>query len=199
MTDRPVGTRDWRITRAINLTHTTERTQEEIADELGVSRTKVKEYLNTDPAEDVEEFLAEQQAEVRKIATGEYKRSLKEVGEQARTAEEPVKVWTDEDDELRVRPIEKQVGTDGFGEPIFETVDLEAVPHDVEMGPDTIERYHRREEMREIMRDMRQMVGADAPEESKHEITGEDGGPIEVTYEDTVVASEADLPDEPDQ
>ena len=194
MTDRPVGTRDWRITRAINLTHTTERTQEEIAAELGVSRTKVKEYLNTDPAEDVEEFLAEQQAEVRKIATSEYKRSLREVGEQARTAEEPVKVWTDDHGDLDVVPV---YGEDEIGNPVV--VDYRPLPQDMEMGPDTIERFHRRDEMREIMRDMRQMVGADAPEESKHEITGEDGGPIEVTYEDTVVASEADLPDEPDQ
>ena len=194
MTGDPKGTREWRITRAINLTYTTERTQADIAAELGVGPRKVREYLNTEPAADVEEFLAEQQAEVREIATSEYKRSLKEVGEQARTAEEPVKVWTDDHGDLDVVPV---YGEDEIGNPVV--VDYRPLPQDMEMGPDTIERFHRRDEMREIMRDMRQMVGADAPEESKHEITGEDGGPIEVTYEDTVVASEADLPDEPDQ
>jgi predicted transcriptional regulator len=194
MTGDPKGTREWRITRAINLTYTTERTQADIAEELGVGPRKVREYLNTEPAADVEEFLAEQQAEVREIATSEYKRSLKEVGEQARTAEEPVKVWTDENGDLDAVPVYDE---DEVGNPVV--VDYRPVPQDMVMGPDETERFFRRQEMREIMRDMRQMSGADAPEESQHEITGEDGGPIEVTYEDTVVASEADLSDEPDQ
>lgn len=174
----PVGTRAHRVTRAIHLHYTTALTQEEIADKLGVGERRVREYLSSEPAKEVEQLVAEQQAQVRIAAFEEYRQQLRKLGSRKRSAEKPCKVWADENGEVDTYEVTDDDGT---------RIDLKPVPQGIEMGPDHTERYYVRSEMREIMRDMRTLVGADAPATLRHEHAGEGGGPVNVTIKDTVV------------
>ena len=177
----PVGTRAHRVTTAIHLHYTTALTQEEIADRLGVGERRIREYLNSEPAEEVSRMLAEQQAKVRIAAYEEYRQQLRKLGPRSRSVEEPCKVWTNENGEVETYEV-----TDDDGN----RIDLKPIPQGIEMGPDEKARYYARSEMREIMRDMRTLVGADAPATFRHEHAGEGGGPVEVTINDTVVESD---------
>lgn len=169
MPDNPVGTLQYRVTKAIHWHFCTEKTFEEIGDDLGVHRDTAKAYVKKPPAEEVRKQLADQQREVRLVAYEELKHQLQVAGETSRSAEKPVKVWQDDDGHLRVRDVYDEDG---------ELVTKKPVPVDVEMRPDETARYFRREEVREILDRLVELVGAAEPD--RHEITGEDGGPLEV-------------------
>lgn len=167
MTNGPIGTRDQRVTRAIHLKYTTDLSTDEIGEKLGVSGSKVRKYLNEPPAQEVEEFLSEKQAEVREMAVAEYTKQLREADKAAREAEEPTEVWRDEDGEVQTVEVR-----DGHGN----LLERNAVPQSYEMDADTTEQYFRREEKREILESMRLLVGADAPDKSEIEHSGEVDG-----------------------
>jgi len=171
MPDRPVGTKSYRVTKAIHWHYVTEKTHEEIADELGVSAETVKDYLDEPPSEEVESQLADQQREVRLVAYEELKYQLQAAGEASRTAETPVKVWQDEDGNVRVNDIHDDEG---------ELVSKKPVPVDIEMGPDDTARYFRREEVREILDRLVDLVGAAEPEQHKVEHSGEVDGDFSI-------------------
>ena len=170
MPDHPVGTKQYRVTKAIHWHYCTELSHEEMADRLGVREETVSRYINEPPSEAVEQQLEEQQREVRLVAYEELKHQLRAAGDLSRTAEKPVKVWQDDDGHLQVRDI--------HDEDTGDLISKKPVPVDVEMGPDETARYFRREEVREILDRLVDLVGAAEPE--RHEITGEDGGPLEV-------------------
>ena len=102
---RPIGTKDHRVRRAIHLRYTSNKSLEEIGEELNVTSETVRSYLNETPAQEVQEKLVEQQAEARIIAYEELKRQLREAGERSRSAEKPVMIFENEDGELEVRDI----------------------------------------------------------------------------------------------
>lgn len=158
MSDSPKrarGTRQWRINRTIHLWMTTDKTQSEIGDELGVSRQTVNEYIHSPPAEEVQETLQEQARQVRMAAFEELRRHMRESGERSRSAEKPVKVWRNDDGKLNVETI-----TDDDGN----VVKRVPVPADLVMGPDEEARYYARQEVREALGMLIDLTGAGEPD-----------------------------------
>lgn len=161
--DKPVGSPDMRRTVAIHWWWTTEYDREEIADALGVRKQTISRYLNSEPGKEVEEQLADIKAEVRLVAIEELKDQLRRAGHESKTAETPVAVWTNENGDLLVQD---QVDDDG------NVVDRFPVPNTFDMGDDKKARYYRREEVREILDQLCDLVGAKEPDELKveHEV-----------------------------
>ena len=165
MSDKPKrakGSKQWRVNRAIHLWFTTDMTQEEIGDELGVSRQTAGEYIRSPPAEEVQETLETQATQVRLMAFEELRRHLREAGSRSRTAEKPVKVWTDDDGDLQVKEIRDDEDT---------VVKRVPIPADMEMGPDDEARFYARKEIREALDMLIDLVGAAEPEQV--ELSGE--------------------------
>lgn len=156
----PVGSKQYRVVKAIHWHFCTEKTQSDIADELGVSVQKVSEYVNSPPGQETQEALEHQEVQTRLVAFQELKHQLQVAGEASRTAEKPVKVWQDGDGHLQVRDI--------HDEETGELISKEPVPYDLEMGPDETARYFRREEVREILDRMVTLTGAAEPEQHEH-------------------------------
>ena len=182
MPDGPIGSRQSRVRKALLWYWTRDMTQAEIGEKLGVSDRKVREYIHEAPeSEAVQEQLTRLETEVRYVAAEELRSQLKAAGEQSRSAETPVKIYQDENDNLVV----KEKYDDGG-----EVVDRFPVPIDLEMGPDETARYYRREEVRQILDLLTDIVGAKAAE--KHEVTGEGGGPLEVTINNEIVGADGD-------
>lgn len=146
-----------RESKAIHLWFTTEMTQEEIADEIGVTRETISKYVNSEPSDEVREIIDQQAAQVRIAALQELRRQLREAGDRSRSAEKPVKVWADENGDLLVK--------DKVNPETGELTGKYPVPADMEMGPDHTERYYRREEIRDILDQMAELVGAKEPQE----------------------------------
>ena len=159
---RAKRTKRWRVTQAIHLYFTTDMTQEEIGDELGVARETVSRYIHEPPAEEVQEQLQNQARQVRMAAFEELRRHMREAGHRSRTAEKPVKVWTDEDGELQVETIRDDEGN---------IVKRIPVPADIVMRPDEQTRFYARDEIREALEMLIDLVGAAEPE--RVEITGD--------------------------
>jgi len=157
MPKRAKGTRKWRINRAVHLWMTTNMTQTEIGDELGVSRETVNRYIHDPPADEVRETLTEQARQVRLSAFQELQRQLREAGERSRSAEKPVKVWTDDDGDLTVK--DKRDPETG------EKLGVFPLPDDMEMGADEQARYYSRGEIRDILEMLIDLVGAAEPDE----------------------------------
>lgn len=160
MTDNPKrakGTKAWRVNQAIHRHFTTTDSYEEIADDLGVSPETIKGYISEPPAQEVRQVLETQQVQVRMAAFSELKRQLREAGQRSRTAEKPVKVWTDDDGHLVVRDVR-----DGEKGQIVKKYPL---PETFEMGPDHETRFYAREEAREILEQLVDLVGAGEPEQ----------------------------------
>lgn len=148
------------MAKAIHLRYTTKMTQQEIADELGVARQTIISYLNDGPtSEEVDEVMQKAKQETRLMAVNELKRQLMEAGSRSRTAEKPVKVWQ-QNGQIQTRDVRDDSG---------QMVDMEPVPVDVEMLPDEEARYVSRKEIREILRQLTKLVGANEPEE--HTVT----------------------------
>lgn len=178
----PVGTKKFRVQKAQFWHWTRDLTQDEIGEKLGVSEQTVREYIREAPtSEAIQEQLERTETEVRYIAIEELRQQLREAGEEKRTAETPVKVWTDDDGHLAV---EEEHDEDG------RIIGRYPVPADVEMGADTKVRYFRREEIREVLDLLTDIVGAKAAERHKHEHTGEGGGPIEYEVTRKVVSTD---------
>lgn len=142
---------------AIHMYFCRDMTLPEIADKIDVSKSTVSRYINSEPSQEVQSLIAEQAAEVRIASMQELRTQLREVGTRARSAEKPVKVWTDGDGDLRVN--------DKVNPETGDLVGKYPVPHDMEMGPDQQARYYSREEAREILEHMEQLVGAREPEQ----------------------------------
>jgi len=174
MPDGPIGSRETRIRKALHWYWTRDLTQAEIGEKLGVSGRKVREYLHEAPQSDaVKEQLDTLEAEVRFTAAEELRQQLKAAGEQARSAEHPVKIYQTDDGDLVIQEQRDDAG---------HVVDRFAVPVDLEMGPDETARYYRREEVREILDLLTDIVGAKAAE--RHEL--EHSGGVEATHDVTI-------------
>ena len=155
--DAPVGTTATRRTVAIHWKWTTEYTAAEIADALGVSEDTVRRYWREGPTGPVKDAMADVEEEVRMIAINELKQQLQAAGHRSRTAEAPVKVWTDGSGHLRVMDkVEPETGAVTGKYPI---------PADLELGADAEARYYARAEVREILEQLTDLVGAAEPEE----------------------------------
>lgn len=170
MADHPVGSKQYRVTKAIHWHFCTEKTNAEIADELGVNERTVREYINEPPAEEVQEQLSQQETQTRLVAFEELKHQLQAAGERARSAEKPVKIWQDEDGDLCIRDVEDDDG---------ELVKRVPVNVDIEMGIDQTQRFYGRQEAREILQMMIDLVGAAEPEQL--EVSGEMSGEFSVS------------------
>lgn len=178
--DAPVGKPATRRAIAIHWEWTTEYTREEMAAALGVQKSTIDRYIREGPTDDVQRMMDGVESEVRMIAVAELKDQLRRAGSRSRTAEKPVKVWTDDDGDLNVN--------DKRDEDTGELTGKYPVPHDIEIGPDETARFFRREEVREILEQLTELVGAAEPE--RHEVTGEGGGPIQVDVTNTVIRTD---------
>lgn len=137
-------------------------TQEEIGDELGVSRQTVNEYIHSPPSEDVQNTLKEQARQVRMSAFSELQRHMREAGQRSRSAEKPIKVWRDDEGELNVQEITNDEG---------EVIKHIPIPADMVMGPDKEARFYARKEVREALDMLIDLTGAAEPE--RVELSGE--------------------------
>jgi predicted DNA-binding protein YlxM (UPF0122 family) len=158
------GSKQMRVTRAIHDRYLTDKSVSDIADDLDVTENTVHEYLTEPPVEEVKEAMTTQSIRVRMLAVEELQQQLQAVGVRSRSAEKPVKVYTDDNGDLTVQDATNEDG---------DVVDKFAVPDDVELGPDHEERYYAREEVREILDQLTELVGAAEPEEIQIEHTGE--------------------------
>lgn len=179
--DSPVGTPETRRTIALHWHWTTEYTNKEIASALGVREETVEKYLRSTPAEEVREQLADVQSEVRYVAVQELKHQLKAAGHRSRTAETPVKVWRNGDGDLVVQDQRDDAGKLTGRYPI---------PVDYEIGADEKVRYYAREEVRDILDLLTDIVGAKSPEEHKLEHTGAGGGPLQIEVTNNIVETD---------
>jgi len=166
--DRPVGTKALRRAIAIHWNWTTEYTTEEIGSALGVRPQTVREYLAEPPSDDVQAVMNNVEAEVRLAAVAELKAQLKQAGHRSRTAETPVKVWTDDDGNLRVN--DKRNPETG------ELTGKYPVPADMELGADDEARFYARKEVREILAQLVDITGAAEPDKQEIEHSGEVDG-----------------------
>jgi predicted transcriptional regulator len=178
--DAPVGTPATRRTVALHWDWTTEYSHEEIASALGVTRVTVERYHEDGPTEAVQEKMDGVESEVRLAAVSELKEQMRRAGSKSKTAEKPVKIYRNDDGEVEVRNIHD----DETGE----LVTKKPVPQDIEILPDQEARYYARAEVREIIDQLVELVGAAEPD--KHEIMGEGGGPLEISVNETVVETD---------
>lgn len=179
MPEGPIGTRKMRVQKALYWYWTKDLNQDEIGDKLGVSARKVREYISeapTSPA--VQDAVDDLEIQVRYAAAEKLRDQLKEAGSRAESAEKPVKVWTDSNGQLNVKDERNDAG---------ELTGRYVVPESFEMGADEQARFYGRSEVREILDLLTDIVGAKAAERHKHEHTGGDGGPLEITFSEEVV------------
>jgi transcriptional regulator with XRE-family HTH domain len=160
--DAPVATPEFRRTVAIHWEWTTDYSREQMASALGVTKQTIRAYLNDGPNEEVKEVISDLESEVRTIAVMELKAQLKAAGHRSRSAETPVKVWEDDAGNLRVRDVRDDVG---------ELVEKVPIPDDVELGADEEARYYARAEVREILEQLTDLVGAGEPDEHEVQLT----------------------------
>lgn len=188
MPDSPIGSKKTRIRKALYWYWARDMTLEEIGEKLGVGTTKVHEYIHASPqSEAVQEQLDNVETQVRFVAIEQLREQLKQAGSRAQSSEKPVKIWTDDSGDLRVRDEHNDQG---------ELVDKVPVPADMEMGADSEQRFYGRSEAREIIDLLTDIVGGKAAERHKHEHTGPGGGPIQVSISETVVESDWSPPED---
>jgi predicted transcriptional regulator len=162
--DSPVGTPATRRTIAIHWEWTTQYSREEMATALGVKKSTIDRYIREGPTDEVQRLMDGVEQEVRMVAVAELKDQLKRAGDRSRTAEKPVKVWTDEDGNLQVN--------DEIDDETGKLTGKYPVPDDMEMGPDYTARFFRREEVREILQQLIDLVGAAEPDELEIDVPG---------------------------
>lgn len=190
----PVGTKRHRVTRAIHDHFLTDKSWEEIADDLGVEPRTARMYVNEPPAEEVQEIIQSQATSTRIAAWEELKRQLREAGQRSRTAEKPVKIWPD-DGSVHVSDVVNDRG---------EVVDKIPIPEGFEIGPDEEARFYGRHEAREILEMMIDLVGAAEPETLRLEgdvgveHSGEVKNSLSIGFEPTPLEEE-DLASERDE
>lgn len=160
--DAPVGTPATRRTVAIHWEWTTEYSRERMATALGVTPQTIRKYLDEGPNEEVREQMAGVEQEVRLVAVRELREQLKAAGHRSRTAEAPAKVWQEDGD------IKVYNQTDDMGE----TVKRIPVPEGYDLMPDEEARYYARSEVRDILDQLTDLVGAGEPETVEVEHSG---------------------------
>jgi hypothetical protein len=161
--DSPVGSPDTRRTIAIHWEWTTEYTRIEMAKALGVQKRTVDRYIREGPTDAVQKQMADVESEVRLIAVAALKQQLKAAGSRSKTVEKPVKIWQDDSGNVRIREKRDDTG---------EVVERAPVNIDVEMMPDEEARYYARAEVREILDQLADLVGAKEPDQLEVEGSG---------------------------
>lgn len=165
--DRPVGTKALRRAVAIHWNWTTEYTTAEIGSALGVRPQTVREYLSEPPSDDVKAVMDNVEAEVRMVAVAELKDQLQRAGDRSKSAEKPVEIYENDTGEVVVQNIEDEAGNV-----------VKKIPkvQDIQMLPDEESRFYARKEVREIIDQLTQLVGAAEPEKQEIEHSGEVDG-----------------------
>lgn len=164
MPNGPIGSKKMRIRKAIYWYWTKDLTQAEIGEKLGVSGEKVSEYVRESPqAEAVQEQMTNLETEVRFVAVEKLRNQLREAGSRAASAEEPVKIWRDDDGNIAVND-----KLDKYGN----VVDRYPIPQGFEMGVDEQGRFYGRNEVREILDLLTDIVGAKAADRQEIEHSG---------------------------
>jgi len=172
--DAPVGTPAVRRTKAIHWSWTTEYTHEQIASALGVTRRTVENYLADGPTDDVKEKMDHVEGEVRMIAVAELKSQLQAAGHRSRSAENPVKVWP-EDGSLHVVDVrDPETGR---------VEDKYPLPEGFEIDADKEARFYARQEVREILDQLVDLVGAAEPDKQEIEHSGQVDQSVELDSE----------------
>lgn len=126
----------------------------------------MREYISeapTSPA--VQNAVESLEIEVRFIAAEKLKAQLKAAGSRAESAEKPVKVWHDEHGELLVK--------DKRDPKTNELTGRYPIPYDFEMGVDQQGQFYGRNEVREILDLLTDIVGAKAADRQEIELSGE--------------------------
>lgn len=169
--ESPVGSREIRQAYAIQWWWSTDMSNEEIGDRLGVRPTTVKDYVHEGPGREVKQMMAAKEKQVRLVAVQELQEQLREVGTKSKTAETAVKIWADDDGNVMVKDVRDEEG---------DVVKRYPVPQDVEIGDDEQARFYRRSEAREILDMLLDITGGWDPVEV--ELDGEvnvDAGDVE--------------------
>lgn len=161
--DAPVGSPATRRAIAIHWNWTTEYTADEIAAALGVTQRTVEKYLAEGPTAEVRDKMGDVEAEVRLVAVAELKEQLRAAGARSRTAEKPVKIYETDDGDVEVKDITNEEG---------EVVKRVPVVQDYELLPDAEARYYGRQEAREILDQLVDLVGAAEPDQVEVEGSG---------------------------
>jgi len=173
--DAPVATPALRRTKAIHWNWTTEYSKQRIATALGVTPETVSRYLSDGPTDEVQQAMDHVEGEVRMMAVAELKSQLQAAGHRSRTAETPVKLWTDDSGNLNVKDQRNP-----------ETGELEGkypVPADMELGANEEARYYARGEVREIIAQLVDLVGAAEPDKQEIEHSGQVDQSVELDSE----------------
>lgn len=157
--DAPVGTPAFRRTVAIHWEWTTQYSCEEIAKALGVTERTIRGYISDGPTDEVRDKMDGVESEVRMIAVAELKEQLKAAGHRSRTAEKPVKVWP-EDGDIQVSDIRPSEDA-----PVVERI---PIPDDYDLMPNEEVRYYARDEVRDILEQLTDLVGAGEPKQIEH-------------------------------
>lgn len=145
-----------RETKAIHWYFCRDMTEEEIADELGVTEQTVSKYLNSEPSQEAQKMIDWKASQVRVMAVEELQDQLQAAGERSKTAEKPVKIYANENGEVEVKDI-----TDDEGNIVKKVPKTQ----DIDLLPDEEARYYAREEARDIIDQMCELVGAKEPQE----------------------------------
>jgi len=153
--DAPVGTPQTRRAVAIHWNWTTEYTRAEMAKALGVTEQTIRKYVREGPTDAVQEQMDDVESEVRLVAVAELRDQLQAAGSRAKTAEKPVKVYENECGEVEVDHVELE----GEGTKKIPKV------QDIQLLPDEQARYYARSEVRDILDQLVDLVGAAEPEE----------------------------------
>lgn len=151
----PVGTPATRRSIAIHWEWTTEYSREEISDALGVQKSTIDRYIREGPTDDVQEQMDGVEAEIRLVAVKELKEQLKAAGSRSKTAEKPVEIYENDHGEVEVNDVEVDSG------------EVKKIPkvQDIQLLPDEQARYYARAEVREIIEQLADLVGAGEPDE----------------------------------
>jgi predicted transcriptional regulator len=167
----------YRARKAMEWKWTRNMTNQEIADELGVTRKTVRKYLN-DPPEELKEPAQHFKRQLIEGTMQHLREQLAAATERARNAERTSKVFaTDEDGNLETERIHFEDG----GSKLIPKVE------DYEFAPNHEVRAASRREAREIIQMLWNLTGAEEPDELN--IGGDDENPLNVVvnrerYED---------------
>jgi predicted transcriptional regulator len=140
-----------RESKAIHLYFAKGWTVPDIAEELDVSESTAYRYVNSEPADEVKELLAEKEAQVRVNSLEHLREQFADVTDAKEEATTVSKVFDQGDGTVET----------------VETEDGRIVPvvQDYEIKPDGKVQQSLRREEREIMQHMERLVGAAEPQE----------------------------------
>lgn len=160
--DAPVGTPQTRRSVAIHWNWTTDYTRTEMAKALGVTEQTIRKYVQDGPTDAVQEQMDGVESEVRLVAVAELRGQLQAAGSRAKTAQKPVKVYENDHGEVEVNDID------------FEDGGTKKIPkvQDIKLLPDEEARYYARSEVRDILDQLVDLVGAGEPDQLEVEGSG---------------------------